>query len=102
MQQVRESREDGMGGDRRLLETRGGSMDFRVRLRTMRAVQGVSQRSLEKLTAIPNTYLSDFETGKSYPNADWDQRIREALGWTPEVDAALDQLAAALGEKVAV
>lgn len=74
-------------------------MDFRTRMRALRAVQGISQKGLAEQTGIPNTYLSDIETGKSFPNPEWEARIRAALGWTPEVDAALEALGAALAEE---
>lgn len=70
---------------------------FGMRVRTLRAVHGVSQKALADITGVPNTNLSDIETGKMLPSADWDTRIRAALGWTPAVDAALEALVVALG-----
>lgn len=72
-------------------------MDFGRRMRALRAVSGISQKGLAEATGIPNTNLSDMETGKALPNAEWEHRIRAALGWTPAVDAALDALAVGLG-----
>lgn len=72
-------------------------MEFNVRLRILRAAHNFSQAQLGELASIDTKFISHMETGKMLPSADWDERIRTALGWTPEVDAALDALAAALG-----
>jgi transcriptional regulator with XRE-family HTH domain len=72
-------------------------MEFRSRMRLIRVARGMSQRDLQELASIDTRYLSEIESGKILPNPEWEQRIREALGWTPDVDAALDALAAALG-----
>lgn len=63
-------------------------MNFGARLRTMRAARGLSQKDLAKLTDIPNTYLSDMETGKTLPNPDWERRLRKALDWPEDAEVA--------------
>jgi transcriptional regulator with XRE-family HTH domain len=70
-------------------------MDFATKMRAMRAMRDLSQRELAALTGIPNTYLSDLESGKTLPNPDWERRIRQALGWTPQADTAFTLLAEA-------
>jgi transcriptional regulator with XRE-family HTH domain len=72
-------------------------MDFGTGLRVVRTARNMSQRQVYELTGIDPRYLSEMETGKILPSAEWDERIRQALGWTPAVDAALDALAVALG-----
>jgi len=69
-------------------------MEFATQLRVMRTVRGLSQTELAELVGIPNTRISSMETGQILPGADWEARIRQALGWTADVDEALDILAA--------
>lgn len=68
-------------------------MTLSKRLRTVRQMRGLSQEDLAKLTGIPNTYISLMETGKVIPAGEWNNTIRAALNWTPEIDAKLDELA---------
>ena len=70
-------------------------MDFATQMRAMRAIRDISQKELANLTGIPNTYLSDLESGKTLPNSDWERRIREALSWPPRADEAFALLAEA-------
>ena len=62
------------------------------RLKTLRTMRGLTQEELGKRAGIPVNYISHMETGKVIPAGEWDARIREALDWTPEVDAKLDAL----------
>ena len=62
------------------------------KLRTLRTMRGITQEELSKLTNIPTNYLSMMETGRVIPAGEWDFLLREALGWTPEMDARLDQI----------
>ena len=71
-------------------------MDYSAKVRVLRALRGVSQLDLAIITDIPNTYISNIETGKMLPSESWDRAIRLGLGWTPAVDAALDALEAAM------
>ena len=68
-------------------------MTYASQLRMMRQARGLTQEQLAEKTGIPNTYLSLMETGKVIPAGEWDTRLRDALGWTPETDASLAQLA---------
>ena len=68
-------------------------MTFASQLRMMRQARGLTQEQLAEKSGIQNTYLSLMETGKVIPAGEWDTRLREALGWTPEADASLAQLA---------
>lgn len=72
-------------------------MEYADRLRMMRARMNMSQRELSDETQVERSILSRLETGDILPSPDMDRRIRAALGWTPQVDAALDALAEALG-----
>lgn len=69
-------------------------MEWSTKQQVMRALRGLAQKELAGIVDIPNTYLSDFETGKSYPNPDWESRIKEALGWTEFTDLGLAILSA--------
>ena len=69
------------------METRFGD-----RLRTMRTRANLSQRDLEERTGINFRDISKIEQGVFLPTPDIERRIRDALNWTPEVDAALDAL----------
>jgi len=62
-------------------------MDFARQLRVMRVVRNVSQKELAYITEIPNTYLSDIETGKVLPSPDWEARIRAALCWPENAES---------------
>jgi predicted transcriptional regulator len=68
-------------------------MTYASQLKFLRQARGLTQEQLADKTGIPNTYLSLMETGKVIPAGKWDTRLREALGWTPETDASLAQLA---------
>lgn len=68
-------------------------MNFGARLRTIRAARGLSQKDLAKLTGIPNTYISDMETGKMLPNPEWEARIHKALDWPEDAETAFAILA---------
>ena len=77
-------------------------MEFGRAVRVMRAVRGISQKALAAQIGVNGVVLWQVENG-SLPRDYVQQQIREALRWTPEMDAALDVLAAAQaaeGEKV--
>lgn len=67
-------------------------MTLAQRMRQIRQLRNLTQEQLAEKTGIPNTYLSLMESGKVTPAGDWETRIREALNWTPDVDAKLDAL----------
>lgn len=71
-------------------------MNYATRVKVLRTAQGLSQAELAEASGIANFDLSKIETGKMLPSEAWEQRLRAALGWTPEVDAALEALAEAL------
>ena len=62
------------------------------RLKTLRTMRGLTQEELGQRAGIPNTQISLAESGKIVFAGEWDSRIREALGWTPDMDAKLDAL----------
>lgn len=63
-------------------------MGFGRRMRTMRAYRKVSQAELQQRTGIQQAIISRMEAEQVTPNADWEGRIREALGWNEEVQRA--------------
>lgn len=67
-------------------------MEFGKAVRVMRAVRGISQKDLAYAIGVNPVVLWQVENG-SLPREYVQQQIREALGWTPEMDAALDVLA---------
>jgi transcriptional regulator with XRE-family HTH domain len=68
-------------------------MTYASQLKMMRQARGLTQEQLAEKSGIPNTYLSLMETGKVIPSGEWETRLRDALGWTPEADVSLAQLA---------
>jgi DNA-binding XRE family transcriptional regulator len=71
---------------------RHSNMTFGSKMKTLRLLRNMTQENLATKTGIANTYLSTFETDKMIPTGEWERKIREALNWTPEIDAQLDQL----------
>lgn len=71
-------------------------MDFGKRLRLVRMIRELSQQELSRQLHINIRYISDIERGFMYPNQDFVNQLRAALGWTERVDALLDELAAEL------
>lgn len=69
-----------------------GTMTFGKRLKTLRAARGLSQKELAALTGIPNVLISRIETEKLLPGPEWEQKLREALGWDDLVEKAFDIL----------
>ena len=66
-------------------------MEFGRAVRVMRAVRGISQKALAAQIGVNGVVLWQVENG-SLPREYVQQQIREALRWTPEMDAALDML----------
>lgn len=64
------------------------------KIKLVRQARQVSQLELSKRVGIDNTRLSLIENGHINPTAEQLARIREALGWTPELDEALSRIAA--------
>lgn len=67
-------------------------MDYGTRLKILRVIRGVHQEDVEKAAGLPRTRLSYIESGLMLPSPRMDLAVRQALGWTAEVDAALDAL----------
>lgn len=66
-------------------------MEFGKAVRVMRAVRGISQKGLAAMIGVNGVVLWQVENG-SLPREYVQQQIREALGWTPEMDAHLEAL----------
>lgn len=64
------------------------------RIKLIRQARRVSQLELSKMVSIDNTRLSLIENGHVQPTDEQLSRIREALGWTPELDEVLSRIAA--------
>ena len=73
-------------------------MDYATRVRTLRAVRGLSQSQLSGMTGISRPYLTAIQQDKVLPNSDWRARIDQALGTTTDIEQALDALWAAARE----
>jgi len=69
------------------------AIGFGQQMKTIRAFRGLSQLELSTLVNIPNTYISDIERGKVLPTPEWEGRIRAALDWPADADAAFAILA---------
>lgn len=54
-------------------------MHFGIKLRKYRKIKGLSQTMLAKLTKIPQTTISDWETEKTSPNLKQIKILCEAL-----------------------
>lgn len=54
----------------------------------------MSLYELQEMTGIHYTWLSRIENGRAVPTDEQLSRIREAVGWTPELDEALSRIAA--------
>jgi DNA-binding XRE family transcriptional regulator len=72
-------------------------MNVGRRMQVLRAARQISQSTLAETLGVNRNVIWQVESGQMLPGAELEATIREALGWTPEVDAALDALAAALG-----
>ncbi len=68
-------------------------MTFSDRMRNLRNMRGLKQEDVARATGIPVNYISSMETGKVIPAGEWETAIRNALGWTPEVDTQLEAFA---------
>ena len=56
-------------------------MEFGRQITVMRAVRGMHQKELARLSGIPNYTLSLIETGKMLPTAGTEAKIKRALRW---------------------
>jgi len=63
-------------------------MDYGRQLTVMRAVRGMSQLELARVTGIPNYLISRMETGVVLPAPETDSRIHQALRWPARAEAA--------------
>jgi transcriptional regulator with XRE-family HTH domain len=66
--------------------------NFGTQLRVIRALRGITQRQLASVTRIPNSYLSEIESGHLVPGPDWQERIMTALAWPADADTAFEIL----------
>lgn len=59
---------------------------FGATIRAIRRMKKMSQKEIEKLTGIPQTSISDFETGKRLPD------VREALKISAALNISITEL----------
>lgn len=59
----------------------GNPEKFGAKLKAIRAWREISQQDLAEIVGIPAPLISRIETGLILPNADLEERIREALDW---------------------
>ena len=62
-------------------------MTFSQQLKTLRTLRGLTQEELAAKTGIPNTMLSQMETGKVVPAGEWETKIKTALDWPTDANA---------------
>jgi DNA-binding XRE family transcriptional regulator len=67
-------------------------MDFKDKLRTIRAVRDVTQGQLAAGLGLNPSIIGKLETGDVKPSQDLEARIRQALDWGQAEDAALEML----------
>jgi transcriptional regulator with XRE-family HTH domain len=72
-------------------------MDFNTKLRLLRTARGMTQKDLAEKTGIPDTYISNMETGKLVPAGSWMDAIKNALDW-PGNDDVFTLLSAKNGQ----
>lgn len=60
------------------------------KIRRLRKARSITQAELAKLTGIPVVYLTPIESG-AIP--DMERRLLDALGYRPDMDEMLDELA---------
>ncbi len=67
-------------------------MQFGDKLRMLRAQKKMTQAELAQRSGIPRGDISRIEKNRLMARAGEQKRIRKALGWTDEVDEALEQI----------
>jgi len=67
-------------------------MQFGDKLRMLRAQKKMTQAELAQRSGIPRGDISRIEKNRLMAMAGEKKRIRKALGWTDEVDEALEQI----------
>jgi len=67
-------------------------MEFGDKMRTLRAQKKMTQAELAQRSGIPRGDISRIEKNRLMARAGEQKRIRKALGWTDEVDEALEQI----------
>ncbi len=65
-------------------------MDTPTKIRLLRTAKNLRQVDLSELAGIPVRDISAIESGQV---GRWEQRLLDALGYTPEMDSILGQLA---------
>ena len=65
-------------------------MNTGTRIRMLRTVKGLTQNALAERSGIAVNYISTIESDAI---SRYEQRLLETLGYTPTMDALLDQLA---------
>ena len=61
-------------------------MEFAAKLRAMRAIQNMTQAELSRESGVSQQEISMLEKGTVLPVQDTEEKIRDSLGWSGEVD----------------
>ncbi len=65
-------------------------LDNPTRIRMLRLMRNLRQEDLARMSGVPNTIISQIE---SRAQETYEQRLLDALGYTPALDANLEALA---------
>ncbi len=68
-------------------------MRFGDKLRILRTARGYSQRCLADQVGSTDPIISQIENGRLLPAPELEQKLLSALGYVPEMDAALSLIA---------
>ena len=68
-------------------------MRFGDKLRILRTARGYSQRFLADQVGSTDPIISQIENGRLLPAPELEQKLLSALGYVPEMDAALSLIA---------
>ena len=74
-------------------------MELSMRVRTLRLILGLTQEELAAKADISRVTMWQIEARNLLPSVELEDRLRAVLHWTPQVDALLDDLGAALSER---
>ncbi len=68
-------------------------MRFGDKIRILRTARGYSQRFLADQVGSTDPIISQIENGRLLPAPELEQKLLSALGYVPEMDAALSLIA---------
>jgi transcriptional regulator with XRE-family HTH domain len=74
------------------MNTPESRITFAATLKLLRTLRRMSQIELARAAGVAPTCISYLETGKVLPGPDWERRLRDALGYQPEMEPKLAAL----------